>query len=205
MKAHIESLLTGERAWVSIDPQGRIGSGEELRGVALLSGSFNPLHSGHRGMHATAAQLLGREVLYELPLVNADKAPIDSHETLRRIEQFRGLATVLLTTAPLFNHKAELFPDAIFVLGVDTVTRLLSPRFYGDDREAMLSSLADLDERGCRFLVAGRTADEQGRFLHLHDIEIPPAFRHLFEPIPEQHFRKDISSTEIRLGLRDDD
>jgi hypothetical protein len=135
-----------------------------------------------------------------LPLVNAEKAPIDPAETLRRSAQFTDVAALLLTRAPLFSQKARIFPDSVFVLGVDTVTRLLQPRFYNDSQAEMLAALADLRQTGCRFLVAGRVEAATGRFVTLADIAIPPDYADLFEQIPEAYFRVDVSSTKLRTN-----
>ncbi len=191
-------LLAGEVSWVAIMPVGQTTVGETLPGIALLSGAFNPLHEGHRQLARVATRILEQEVYFELPLVNADKAPIGLEEAHRRIAQFAGQATVLLTCAPLFSQKAQLFPRSIFVLGIDTVERLIQPRFYHNDSAEMLASFKTIRTAGCRFLVAGRLSDD--RFLTLEDLELPAGYRELFEEIPEDVFRMDISSTEIREG-----
>jgi nicotinic acid mononucleotide adenylyltransferase len=192
----LERLLAGEVKWVAVTPDGQMTLGETLPGIALLSGAFNPVHEGHRQMAEVAGRLLGQEVFFELPLVNADKAPINGTEARRRIAQFAGQATVLLTCAPLFSQKARLFPQSVFVLGIDTVERLVQPRFYHNDPAEMLASFKTIRLAGCRFLVAGRLRDRH--FLTLQDLELPPGYRELFEEIPEEVFRMDISSTEIR-------
>ena len=110
------------------------------------------------------------------------------------------MAPILLSRAPLFSLKAQLFPQSTFVLGVDTAQRVLETRFYGHRYENMLAALADLHARGCNFLVAGRLQDE--RFMTLADLELPPAFQSMFSAIPEDKFRVDISSTEIRAGKK---
>jgi hypothetical protein len=103
---------------------------------------------------------------------------------------------VLLTCAPLFSQKAQLFPHSVFVLGIDTVERLIQPRFYHNDPAEMLASFKTIRVAGCRFLVAGRLSDD--RFLTLEGLELPVGYRELFEEIPKEVFRVDISSTEIR-------
>jgi hypothetical protein len=45
-------------------------------------------------------------------------------------------------------------------------------------------------------LVAGRLDD--GRFVTLDDVDLPAGYRELFTEIPEERFRLDISSTDIR-------
>ena len=63
--------------------------------------------------------------------------------------------TVAVTASPIFSQKAALFPGAAFVVGYDTATRLVMPKYYGG-REGMLAAFADLRARRCSFVVAGR-------------------------------------------------
>ena len=170
----------------------------DWRGKALLSGAYHPLHHGHRALGAAAATFLDREVVYELPLVNADKAPISARDAQQRSAQFAGRAPLVLSRAPLFSDKAVLFPGAVFVVGADTAERLVDQRFYGGSADRMDAALATLAERGCGLLVAGRRT--AGRYLTLSDLvpRIPAARRGLFQELPEALFRSDISSTELR-------
>ena len=213
VEAHLEpepdlqALLSDEAAWAIAHPDGSLQTGQEgetLPRAALLSGSFNPLHQGHRELAETAARHLGREVHFELPLVNADKAPIDLPEARRRAAQFAAYAPLVLTRTPLFGQKADLFPGSVFIIGADTAARLVEPRFYGGEAE-MTSALEHLEAAQCRFLVAGRQSQKgETRFLTLQDIDIPNAHRDLFEALPEEVFRRDISSSALRAeeGLR---
>ena len=198
----LQALLSDEAAWVAVHPDGKLQTGQEgetLPRVALLSGSFNPLHQGHKELAETAARHLGREVYFELPLVNADKAPIDLSEARRRAAQFSAYAPLVLTRTPLFEQKADLFPGSVFIIGADTAARLVAPRFYGGEPE-MASALEHLQASGCRFLVAGRRSQDEGeeRFLTLQNIDLPNAHRDLFEALPEEVFRRDISSSALR-------
>jgi hypothetical protein len=191
-------LLSGEINWLAVLPDGQMRPGQTWPNIALLSGAFNPLHQGHRQLARVASRILGREVFFELPLINAEKAPLSLEEARRRVAQFADIATVILTRVPLFNQKAQFFPHSVFILGIDTVERLWQPRFYHGDPVEMYTAFNTVRTAGCRFLVAGRLQDEH--FLTVQDIEMPTGYRELFEQIPESDFRVDVSSTAIREG-----
>lgn len=162
------------------------------RGV--LPGSFNPLHSGHRELRSAAERWLKGPVYYELSITNADKPPLDATEIQRRASQFEH--PLWLTDAPTFAKKAELLPNAAFIVGADTAARIVLPRFYGGRESALREALEGIRELGCWFLVAGRFYE--GRFLTASDIPIPQGFEDLFKPLPESEFRIDLSSTDLR-------
>ena len=105
---------------------------------------------------------------------------------------------MVLSRVPLFAAKAALFPGAVFVVGVDTAVRLVDRRFYGGSGAALRQAMAAVARHRCSFLVAGRRVG--GRYSTLTDVELPlpPPLRGLFRELPEESFRYDISSSEIR-------
>ena len=127
---------------------------------------------------------------------NVDKPSLTSDEVEERVAQFRGKWPLILTLAPTFLEKARLLPDCAIVLGWDTAIRLVHPRYYGDNENAMKATLKEIGDLGCRILVAGRLDD--GTFRELGDVAVPPEHTQLFEAISEADFRADISSTELR-------
>ncbi len=200
----LSKLISGELNWLLIAPDGSFTTGESqqnktLPNIAVLSGSFNPLHEGHKKLSVIASQQLNQDVIFELPLINAEKAPIDLAEARKRAVQFLGFDSLLLSRAPLFSQKAEFYPHSTFILGADTAARLVAPRFYGDDVEKMKASLEHLRSLGASFLVAGRSSKDE--FKTLDDINIPASYREMFSEIPESAFKMDISSTDLRKKM----
>lgn len=166
-----------------------------IQPVAILPGSFNPLHAGHLTLAEVAGRRLGCEVAYELSVTNVDKPELSAEVVAERLQQFVGLGAVWVTRAAGVLKKSQLFPSAAFVLGFDTAVRLIDPKYYGSEK-GRDAALAKLVERGCRVVVGGRL-DGVGAFRVWED-RLAGEFRELFEVIPEAEFRVDVSSTELR-------
>ncbi len=153
----------------------------------MLPGSFHPVHQGHINLLQAAEDLTGLHGLFELSCANVDKPDLPEHEILRRASAIKDIP-VALTHAPRFVQKAELFPKTTFVLGTDTAARLID--YANGDEWKKFQTLET------SFLVAGR--QHGGGFQTLESLEIPESAKAFFEPIPEEKFREDISSTELR-------
>ena len=100
--------------------------------------------------------------IFELSALNVEKGLIDKDTLLSRMTQAFPYP-VVATRAPKFVDKASLFPGAVFVIGYDTMVRLVDPKFYGDDRDAMVTALLTIRDSGCSFIVGGRI-DADGIF-----------------------------------------
>jgi cytidylyltransferase-like protein/competence-damaged protein len=192
----VARLLRGDFEWLLVLLDGQMVPNGSPDG-ALFPGAFHPLHAGHRRLAAAVSKLLQRPVVFEISAENVDKPPLAEAEAQRRLQQFEGFAPVLLTRAPTFRRKAELFPGSTFVIGYDTLERLFAPRYYHGEPE-MRAALAAMRSAGTRFVVAGRRRDE--RFLTLDDFSIPEDLRAMFTAVPPPLFRSDVSSTALRAA-----
>jgi len=192
----LAALLRGELPRLCVTTTGRFHA-DAGKPSALLPGSFNPVHQGHRALAAVAAQLTGQPVAFELSVGNVDKPALPAEEVRHRLAQFAWQAPVWLTQAPTFLQKAELFPGTLFVVGADTAVRIVEPLYYQNSEEHMRQALDRIRTLGCRFLVGGRV-DRTGAFQGVDDLGLPAAYRDLFTGIPESGFRQDISSTQLR-------
>ncbi len=192
----LKNLAEKKNSYLKISASGELTLINQVANAAILSGSFNPLHKGHLELAKAAQKQLKKPVDFELPLINAEKAGINLVETLKRTRQFLGKANLYLTQAPLFSDKTTIFPKGTFIVGADTAIRLLETRFYQNSEEQMFASFNTLRQAGCCFMVAGRLV--RGQFVSLRGIEVPKNLKDLFLELPEDNFRLDISSGEIR-------
>jgi hypothetical protein len=192
----IDQLVAGELDRVTIQPDGQMMLSAP-RPAVLLPGSFNPVHEGHMSLARVAEELRQQPVAFELSVTNVDKPPLTGETVRRRFAQFAWKSPVELTRAPKFVDKSRLFPRSTFVIGADTAERLVAPKYTGDDAARMHLELEEFANSGVSFLVAVRI-DAAGRVRALKDVPVPRRYIDLFTEIPEQRFRFDGSSSEIR-------
>ncbi|CAJ1410120.1 unnamed protein product [Effrenium voratum] len=185
---------------------------EVPEGTMLLPGSFNPVHEGHEEMARRAAEMLGRSrsnVLLELCVVNADKGAIDVETLCSRLEKAVARGNrILASRATLFQHKADVFPGCVFVVGYDSYRRILDAKYYApagafegssdEERQAwVITALQKLHSKRVSFVVAGRVDGDGFKSIETHSIlKLPEELSGLFLALPD--FRNDISSTALR-------
>jgi hypothetical protein len=167
------------------------------RPAALLCGAFNPVHDGHRRMAEIAAERLGVPVTWELSIANVDKPPLDFLEIQDRLAGLPRVP-VMLSCAATFEEKSAFVPRCTFIIGADTLERVVSPRYYGNDIERRDASIDTLAKRGCRFLVFGRTG--ANGFRSLENFDLPAPLAALCKEVPESEFRMDVASSQLRAG-----
>jgi nicotinic acid mononucleotide adenylyltransferase len=191
----VKDLLSGKSDYFAVNPDGhKVNS---ITPKAMLSGSFYPLHEGHLALANVASEILGCEIVFELAAINVEKPTIDQLSVLERLLQFAGRYPVIISNAATFLAKSLLFPGTTFVIGHDTAQRILEPRFYGHSQDHMLAALQQIESQDCHFLIAGRLG-EDGEFHNAAELAVPDAYHHLFRAIPDNRFRLDISSSDIR-------
>ncbi len=195
----LDALAAGHIGHALIGADGKQDADGRFVG-AVVSGSFNPVHRGHYRLAEVSSEIAGAPAAFELSITNVDKPPLDVAEVRRRLAQFSGSLDAVVTRAPTFREKARLLPGCAFVIGADTMTRLIDPKYYGGSAAEMVSALVEIRSLGCSFLVAGRSVD--GRFTTVRDVDYPAFLSDLFREIPESAFREDVSSTEIRAGVQ---
>ena len=185
------NVLLGDRTFVCYP--------EVFQPRAIFSGAFNPPHVGHHRIVQLAETKLGCPVAYELSLTNVDKPPLDFQEIETRLNQLKNQAEgkpIVLTDAPTFRRKAELFPGCTFLVGADTICRVGDPKYYTGAQGSFDAAIQQIADAGCRFLVFGR--EIEGEFQVLSDIHLPAALMTLCGEVTAEEFREDISSTTLR-------
>jgi len=183
--------IDAEKLWVDL-LAGDIDSTSTSANPCVFPGAFNPIHDGHRGMISSARDMLGQDVTLELSIRNVDKPPLDF---LTMSERCTDEFDLVFSNAPTFVEKSAIFPDSVFVVGLDTIIRIDEPRYYGSET-ARNKALATMAGRGARFLVFGRQSGEG--FSTLADVSLSKTLKDMCTAVTEDQFRHDISSSEIR-------
>jgi len=192
-------LLLSQRHVVAFDANQGADHVDATEYPIIFPGAFHPPHAGHLQMANLAASRLGQPLAFELSIFNVDKPPLDFLEIAIRAKNLLEAAPVfpvLLTDAPTFRKKSELFPGCTFVVGADTIARIADPRYTTGGPTGWEAAVREIADHGCRFLVFGRQID--GSFRTLSDLEVPDALRALCDEVPADEFREDVSSTELR-------
>ena len=160
----------------------------------IFPGAFNPMHEGHREMLDYYRRTQPGAIALEISIHNVDKSPLDFMTMAERALAITDIDLVF-TNAPTFRDKAQLFPGATFIVGLDTIVRIDDPKYYDNEsaRDAAIQSMAN---QGNHFLVFGRLMD--GNFVSLGSTKLTPSLREMCIEVPESEFRQDTRSSELR-------
>jgi hypothetical protein len=192
----ISETVKAEKSWVElVDNKIDFVSSSNHVPELIFPGSFNPFHSGHKSMSELAEKKTGLALAYEICIQNADKPPLSYHEIKKILDQFKHGHEWVLTKAGKFTDKASLFPNSVFIIGADTLTRILDEKFYLN-RQDMLNQLDLFNSHNINFLVFGRKI--KNNFISLDSVSIPEHIAKRFSGFGEEIFRDDISSSSIR-------
>ena len=146
--------------------------------TAIIPGSFNPLHEGHKIIAESTKAMWN---FFELSVNRDGKEFLGVDEVWRRVEQFKDYCPVFVTNSPRFLQKAGIFRSIKkleFHIGDDTLERLI-------ENETVLG----VQGIKAKFVVYSR--------IGYIPYDIPDNVRWA---IPWRPFPKGISSTAIREG-----
>jgi nicotinamide mononucleotide (NMN) deamidase PncC len=135
----------------------------------LFEGSFNPLHFGHERAAREVEMLTGKKVVFVLTDTHPDKGKLDEGELQARLNQFRWVAPVIVTrNLGLYVQKARAYPGFSFIIGADTLRRILSPKYYAPlSVEDMLDDISAF--RSHFFVVSRHNGSELISFDSIRD------------------------------------
>lgn len=98
--------------------------------IDVIPGSFDPAHDGHFWIFENHSKPEENALSYfEISRSRVGKEDLSEEEVLKRVQQFKDKANVLVTSSPLFSDKYRVlsqYADYVrFHIGIDTYDRLL--------------------------------------------------------------------------------
>jgi hypothetical protein len=126
--------------------------------LTIFAGSFNPLHECHLAMFnevntkkPTGAPLC----IFEICIDRFDKPPMDEKTILKIEQQFLDLCRpYVFTRARSYLRKLQVFPNSDFIVGADTLDRILDKKYCFDSEIEHKRIIQEL--KLCNFYVAER-------------------------------------------------
>jgi nicotinamide-nucleotide adenylyltransferase len=179
------------------------------RKLGVFPGSFDPLTEAHIEVIAEARKYELGEILLVLDIVNIDKSTFGASLEDRLLMLLLFFAgdeeiSVALSSHGLFLDKVGAlqgkYPPAtgiVYLVGYDTIVRILDKKYYRDREAALTELFADSE-----FLVAGRSGAEEQAVADLLEREENRRFGHKIKAIKITSFASTISATEVRQRTR---
>lgn len=213
----LPALLRLHDAVAAADPDGPpslqlIAEGASHRApsrLGFLSGSFNPLHSAHEALVATATRAAGLDrVLLVLSKRTVDKERVSGMSLADRLlvlalfaEAHPGVGVALVNRG-LYVDQAALLRSAWpglaelwAIVGFDKIVQIFDPRYYAD-RDAALEELFSL----AGVLVAPRAEATAADLRRLLDRPENRRFRERVRLLPLPPELAGLSSSDLRSG-----
>ncbi len=193
-----------------VSKSGKAGKKPE-KAVGIFPSSFNPITHGHMAILRGAAKIKAfQEILLVLDTQAMDKeilgaTLVDRLLMLLVLFEHHPQFSVGVSNRGLFLAKAEvvkeMYPkdmDIIFIVGYDTLARVLDPKYY-EDREGALDRLF----AACTFMVANRGDYGRKAIKRLMASRDNRRFRGKVQFFEIPHHLATISSNRVRQRVRE--
>jgi nicotinic acid mononucleotide adenylyltransferase len=181
---HLQALVHGEVA----------GPDFPFRQYVLAT-SANPVHEGHLSMMRWVHEHTGEKVDLEICVRNAAKPPLDYLEIEDRLDAVFALldsepafGTLALSSCGTFEEKARAWPGTTFLIGSDTLNRVMDPKYTGSTTNQFIRMMAN----DCHLLVFPRPNSRLPA-----PTEIPASLLNIMI-LADRFTETDISSTQLR-------
>lgn len=154
--------------------------------LALFPGSFNPPHEGHFGIADLYEKIQG-PVIFNIQTKPPHKESISIQSMLKRAKCLKGREILFSNDLSLYIDKSNRFPGTGMIVGVDTLIRLLDPK-WGPNVDELINTFS---KNKTTFYVVDRIID--GKLVSVWDLNIPDRMCYV-RLVGEW----DVSSTELR-------
>lgn len=168
------------------------------QGLTMFPGAFNPPHEGHfyNADESVVFQITAntpRTVPQGVDEASVPhKAPLALGDMLDRLYWLRGKRdSLFLENSGTFLEKARQFPGTLFIIGSDTMSRILDPK-WGHE---VAPTLQEFHQLGVRFRVSMRNYDNHREILE--GARVPERFWPMFQELPPSPYAT-LSSTKVR-------
>lgn len=117
----------------------------DINRVAIFPGAFNPVHDGHRAMAHLMRNTYDLEPIFNICIKPPHKAGMTAVQILDRVAMFSAedkVPNILFDECPLFVDKMKATPMTNWVVGADTLDRLLDP-VWGPSVDEIVQTMFD--------------------------------------------------------------